>query len=40
MVNLPYGHGKDRMTLPVGAPVTVAFDTRPSLNIAIKTAVV
>jgi muramoyltetrapeptide carboxypeptidase len=31
MVNLPYGHGRDRMTLPVGGNVRVNFDEFPGI---------
>jgi muramoyltetrapeptide carboxypeptidase len=31
MINLPYGHGRDRMTLPIGAPVRADFSISPSI---------
>ncbi|MBU1638701.1 LD-carboxypeptidase [bacterium] len=33
MINLPYGHGRDRLTLPVGGSVAAGFDDTPSLRL-------
>jgi len=34
--NFPYGHGRDRATLPVGAPLSLRLDHSPSLTIAVS----
>jgi muramoyltetrapeptide carboxypeptidase len=36
MINLPYGHGRERMTLPVGGLVRVKFDKHPSLKLMTR----
>ena len=33
VVGLPYGHGKERLTLPIGVPVRVTLSERPGLHL-------
>lgn len=33
MINLPYGHGRERLTLPIGGQVVARFDRQPSLKL-------
>lgn len=36
LFNFPYGHGRDRAMLPVGAPLSLRLDHSPALTIAVS----
>jgi muramoyltetrapeptide carboxypeptidase len=39
MINLPYGHGRERMTLPVGGPVRADFSDSPGIYLLVEQSV-